>query len=159
MRNFIVIGYLIFFSCFNLLPCFSQELVSTAGDVFENPHVQMEWSLGEMMIETISHESICLTQGFHQPLVMESDQPRLPIKVMPNPFDLFVIIELPDLMDENLYASIYDINGRLIFIIRDLKERNLIDTSDLTDGVYVIYIHDGTSRVIFYDKIIKYEQP
>jgi hypothetical protein len=67
MKYPFVIGFTFAFLLLQLNNSWSQELICSAGDVFSNSSVQMEWSLGEPAIDTYSGETLLLTQGFHQP--------------------------------------------------------------------------------------------
>jgi len=45
----------------------SPEVVSSAGDYYENANVSLSWTLGEIATETYTNGNIILTQGFQQP--------------------------------------------------------------------------------------------
>ena len=45
----------------------SSEILSTAGETFQSTSMQIDWTLGELAIETIHHSNRQITQGFHQP--------------------------------------------------------------------------------------------
>ncbi|MBT3209063.1 MAG: T9SS type A sorting domain-containing protein [Bacteroidetes bacterium] len=47
---------------------FSQEIISTSGDYFENPEISLSWTIGEVAVETFSGYNFFLSQGFQQPL-------------------------------------------------------------------------------------------
>lgn len=42
------------------------QLISSAGESFKNSNYQLDWSIGELVIETYSGNQNMLTQGFHQ---------------------------------------------------------------------------------------------
>lgn len=45
----------------------SPEVVSSAGDYYENGNVSLSWTLGEIATETYTNGNVILTQGFQQP--------------------------------------------------------------------------------------------
>ena len=46
----------------------SQEVISTAGEVFETTNGSISWTIGEPVIATLVGTDNSLTQGFHQPV-------------------------------------------------------------------------------------------
>lgn len=45
----------------------SPQVVSSAGDYYDNGNISLSWTLGEIATETFSNGNIMLTQGFQQP--------------------------------------------------------------------------------------------
>ena len=158
MRFISIIGYSLILSFISLIPGWSQELLTTAGDVFSNASIQMEWSAGEMIIETLTNEEIYLTQGFHQPVTVNDIKVNDHIRVYPNPFDLDLIIEFQELESENMYAQLCDISGKIICIFYNLVLYNDIPTADIPDGIYLLRIFDSHSNLLKTVKLIKLYQ-
>jgi hypothetical protein len=48
----------------------AQQAVSSAGTYFENESGSISWTLGEVVIETLSAGETILTQGFQQPSIL-----------------------------------------------------------------------------------------
>jgi hypothetical protein len=48
-------------------PAYSQEVISNAGEHYENDNGSISWTIGEPVIETLGSSNNYLTQGFHQP--------------------------------------------------------------------------------------------
>jgi hypothetical protein len=159
MRFNLVTGYSVLFTLLFVLQCRSQELICSAGDVFSNSSVQMEWSLGEFAFDAYYDDEIFLSQGFHQPVIMKQSGTEFEIKVYPNPYDLNLFIEISELESEHMYARIFDISGKLIFNKPDLLNYNKIITSEMSDGIYLLRIYDSQSHVLKTVKIVKLFQP
>jgi hypothetical protein len=155
MRYIIVAGNFIVFSFLFLVRGWSQELICSAGDVFSNASVQMEWSLGECVIETYFDEEIMLSQGFHQPNLIRSAETDYKIIVYPNPYDLNLFIEILELESDQMYGQICDMAGKLIFTLPNLLNYNKIITSEMSDGIYLLRIYDSHSRILKTVKIVK----
>jgi len=159
MRYTIVAGNFIAFFFFFLVRGWSQELICSAGDVFANTSVQMEWSLGECLIETYFDEEIILTQGFHQPNLLRSAETDYKIIVYPNPYDLNLYIEILELDSVQMYGQICDMAGKLIFTLPNLLNYNKLITSEMSDGIYLLRLYDSRSRLLKTVKIVKLFQP
>jgi hypothetical protein len=140
---------------------YAQELICTAGDIFAGTSIQIEWSLGETMIDTYDDDHIMLTQGFHQPELIYKDKPDTLIKIYPNPFDLAFYIDLEETVSEDNHFSIvlFDMGGRSVFAQDISMGPNEIITEDIPDGIYFLKLFDVQSNLLKSVKIIKLTQP
>ncbi len=140
---------------------YAQELVSTAGDIFSGTSLQIEWSLGESMIDFYSDGHVVLTQGFHQPEPIHIDKPDTLVKIYPNPFDLSFYVDLAETESESDHFSmvLFDMSGRMVFAQDISMGANEIHTEDLPDGIYFLKLFDARSNLLKSVKIIKLEQP
>ena len=140
---------------------YAQELISTAGDVFSRTSLQIEWSLGEIMIDSYGDENVLLTQGFHQPAIIIMDIPDILVKMYPNPFDLSFYIDLEEIESESNHFSmvLFDMGGRIVFAQDIVMGTQEILTEDIPDGVYFLKLFDPKSNLLKSVKIIKLEQP
>ena len=133
---------LIFSPLFVLGQVTSPSLISSSGDSYSNSNLNMDFSIGEVVIETHQNNEI-LTQGFHQGVlniqtgVLELD---FVTKVYPNPTTNIVIVELEkDISGEIL---IYDINGKLMISDKLDNERiKQFDFSKFSQGNYLLHIN------------------
>ena len=48
-------------------PIISPSVVSSSGNSYNNEGVIMDYTLGEIVVETHANSTTILTQGFHQP--------------------------------------------------------------------------------------------
>ena len=114
----------------------SPQVIGSAGASFSNSTASTDLTVGEVVIETFSNNTI-LTQGFHQASSIEitSGVVNLDIKtkVYPNPATNFLIIEL----EKNVNAEllVYDVNGKIV--IKDKlnnEQQKQLDFSFLRQG-------------------------
>ncbi len=140
---------------------YGQELISTAGDIFSGTSLQIEWSLGETMIDSYGDGRILLTQGFHQPELIPVDKPDTLVKIYPNPFDLSFFIYLDETESESNHFSIvlFDMGGRIVFAQDISMGLNEIQSEDIPDGIYFLKLFDAKSNVLKSVKVIKLTQP
>jgi len=127
------------------------SVVSSSGDSYSNGGVIMDYTLGEIVIETFSNSANILTQGFHQgDLKITTAVVNLDIKtkIYPNPTTNFIIIEL----EKNVNAEllVYDINGKIVIKDKLNEERQKqLDFSFLTQGNYLLHINIADKQSVY----------
>ena len=127
------------------------SVVSSSGDSYSNGGIMMDYSLGEIVVETSSNNANILTQGFHQgDLKITTAVFNLDIKtkIYPNPTTNFIIIEL----EKNVNAEIlvYDINGKIVIKdkLNDAQQKQL-NFSFLTQGNYFLHINISDKKSVY----------
>jgi len=134
----------------------SPSLISSSGDSYSNSNVNMDFSIGEVVIETHQNNEI-LTQGFHQEILQIStgiSELDIVTKVYPNPTTNIVVVELEkDISGEVL---IYDINGKLMLSDKLDNERiKQFDFSKFSQGNYLLHINIKNKQDIYKIQKIK----
>jgi hypothetical protein len=126
----------------------SPEVVATAGEHYQNGTSQLSWTLGEVMIDTYSANGNTLTQGFHQTQltltsIEETNPFTLDVNIFPNPTSQFLNIDISG-KHENITASLYDMNGRLLMQEGLMKGQNSVklDLSRLAMASYLLTVID-----------------
>jgi len=129
----------------------SPSVVSSSGDSYSNGNIIMDYTLGEIVIETFSNNANILTQGFHQgDLKVTTAVINLDIKtkIYPNPTTNFIIIEL----EKNVNAEllVYDINGKIVIKdkLNDERQKQL-DFSFLKQGNYLLHINIADKQSVY----------
>lgn len=134
----------------------SNEVISSAGETQSNATVSIDFSVGELAIETISNSSNTLTQGFHQTqfLYINLTEISEPINVIsyPNPVVNELIVEIPN-NSQTMDLIIYSMEGKIIDSFR-INETLKISFSKFTPGTYIISLKNNTELIKSY-KIIK----
>ncbi|NND34641.1 MAG: T9SS type A sorting domain-containing protein, partial [Saprospiraceae bacterium] len=125
----------------------SPSVVALAGGYEKTPGgLTVSWTLGEPAVDPIRSTSVQLTQGFQQPNLKVSTGFTDPafaygLITYPNPASTELIMETD--YEETLDFRMVDISGK---IIQEGKwsNKNVIDVSFLSQGIYVIYFtNDG----------------
>ena len=127
------------------------SVVSSSGDSYSNGGIMMDYTLGEIVVETFSNSANILTQGFHQgDLKVTTAVVNLDIKtkIYPNPTTNFLIIEL----EKNVNAEllVYDINGKIV--IKDKlneEQKKQLDFSFLNQGNYFLHINISDKQSVY----------
>ena len=129
----------------------SPSVISSSGNSYNNGGVNMDYTLGEIVVETQTNTTTILTQGFHQGVLKVNTSVEnidIKTKVYPNPTTNFIIIEL----EKNVNADIlvYDINGKLV--LKDkLNDENQkqFDFSFLKQGNYFLHINLADKQSVY----------
>tara|TARA_Y100001968_G_C19057300_1_gene572062 strand:+ start:121 stop:573 length:453 start_codon:yes stop_codon:yes gene_type:complete len=125
-----------------LLPSllFSQEIISTQGDHYDNVNGSISFTIGEVVINTATDGMNDLTQGFHQTnwdfVNVEDYDPNFEVLIFPNPSIDVLTIVVDDFY--NINYKVYDPSGKLI-LHDNMKEKQIdIQTSNLAVGTYIL---------------------
>jgi len=142
--NFILVIVLTYLQVASLQ---AQELVSTAGNYFENEQVSISWSLGETVIDTYASGELTLTQGFQQPAIhlgtfYENPDSDFQLTAFPNPTKAFVTVQTNHNQTENLEYRLFDIRGSLILSDRLAGDNTRINLDDYHPGIYFLSIQN-----------------
>ena len=136
----------------------SPSVISSSGNSYNNGGINMDYTLGEIVVETFQPTVTplpltytILTQGFHQGILKVTTSVEnidIKTKVYPNPTTNFIIIEL----EKNVNADIlvYDINGKLV--LKDkLNDENQkqFDFSFLKQGNYFLHINIADKQSVY----------
>ena len=95
----------------------SPVLVSAAGDSFETADQQLDFSLGEIAINSYESSENRLTQGFHQPIILSvglwEASPKSSIRLFPNPSSRHITIDIGQ-VHEGFRWQLYGLDGKLL---------------------------------------------
>ena len=129
----------------------SPSVISSSGDSYSNGSVIMDYTLGEIVVETHTNSSTILTQGFHQGVLKVNTEVvniDIKTKVYPNPTTNFLIIEL----EKNVNADIlvYDINGKIVIKDRlNNEQQKQLDFGFLKQGNYLLHINIADKQSVY----------
>jgi hypothetical protein len=138
----------------------AQQVVSNNGDSQSAAGVEVSWTVGEAVIETLVGGSTTLTQGFQQTkltvtAVSELLVPELEIKVFPNPTQEFITVHFSEYIEGSRYF-LYDFTGKLL-------ENKLIHSADMeidmqkyASGQYILKLANKSRQPIQTFQIVKY---
>jgi hypothetical protein len=142
--------------------CFGQQirtinfpfLLSSSGNIMQNEEFGLDWSLGEIAIETIGNDSHLLTQGFHQPSFSltssyASKIADIDILVYPNPTNRNLNVKLSLDAYDTLKLSLLDVSGKLL-LNREYHGQVFNESlalENLSAGVYFLKIYTSSLKV------------
>ena len=127
------------------------SVVSSSGDSYNNGGFIMDYTLGEIVVETFSNNANILTQGFHQGVIKVNTSVEnidIKTKVYPNPTTNFLIVEL----EKNVNAEllVYDINGKIVIKGKlNEEQKKQLDFSFLNQGNYFLHINISDKQSVY----------
>jgi hypothetical protein len=125
----------------------SPEVISTAGNHFDNGTIQVSWTMGETITETETNGTTQLTQGFHQTnlsavSVMDIDA-SISFDVFPNPVINTLTVKVEDEAIGYVLTLIAP-DGRIAFTEKIETKSQTIDFTEYATGTYFLNLsNDG----------------
>jgi len=151
MKFILIVGLLL-----SLSSVFAQQVISTQGDSYTSSNASIDFTVGEVVINTLSNGSTDLTQGFHQThwnfLGVEDAAPQFEVSVFPNPMGSELHIQSP--ISENVHFSLFDAAGRLLMEGPLTEEEQILDVALLAPGSYVLRL-DQMGEMLKNFKLVK----
>lgn len=123
------------------------RVISPAGSTYESSGILLEWTVGEVAVQTLENPNNLLSQGFHQPTYNIVSIEPIPkeigkLSVLPNPFTSFFEITMAFENSENGVIELYDMYGKQIFKT-PFEGKSVVEnyvTTKLTPGAYLLVI-------------------
>ncbi|MDB4344254.1 T9SS type A sorting domain-containing protein [bacterium] len=137
------------FSLFATITGSAQEVVSTQGDSYSNASANIDFTIGEVVINTGTDGTNDLTQGFHQTnwnfLGVEDFAPDYEAIIYPNPTE--DVLNIRTSTFENVSYTLYDAQGKLVMQNILLAEQTPIQVSQLAPGSYSLTLNNQTQNL------------
>ena len=134
----------------------AQEVVSTQGDSYSNGTANIDFTIGEVVINTGTDGTNDITQGFHQTnwnfLGVEDHAPSYEATIFPNPTS--EVLNIRTSTFENVTYSLYDAQGKLVLQDKLSAEQTKIPVSNLATGSYSLILNNETQNLKTF-KVIK----
>ncbi len=139
-----------------------RDVLSSAGNVSKTSTMQMDWTLGELCIETMSSTKGMYTQGFHQPIVVLTKETlvkgkQLKITAAPNPVSTKLKVSFEAEKEESVILSVRDAGGRIVFTKTVLTTDSGIEInmSSFSQGLYILSVQMLSGEMLENFKIVK----
>ena len=140
---------LVLFSLFATLTVSAQEVVATQGDSYSNASANIDFTIGEVIIDTGTDGTIDLTQGFHQTnwnfIGVEDHAPNYEAIIYPNPTE--DVLNIRTSLFENVTYTLYDAQGKLVLQDVLSAEQTPIQVSQLAAGSYSLTLNNETQNL------------
>mgnify|MGYP001388431852 CR=1 FL=1 len=137
---------------------FGQEVVSTRGGSYTNSNGSIDFTIGEVIINTGTDGTNDLTQGFHQTnwkfSGIENHTPSYEAVIFPNPTEESLNIKTSTY--ENVVYTLYDAQGKLVMQNELVEEQTSLQVSHLAPGKYSLVLNNKTEKLKTF-KLIKHK--
>jgi len=147
----ILLGIGLVASSFSNAQSVTPEVTATAGAHFAIPSIQLSWTLGEPITQTLSNSSAQFNQGFQQSnitLVGISDFDfEYSVEVFPNPTIDVVKVKLSE-SDFSGRMNIIDPTGKTIFEKDITDSEFLLDFAPYSQGIYLLNLTDENGTLL-----------
>lgn len=141
---------LVLFSLLTTITVSAQEVVSTQGDSYSNASANIDFTIGEVIIDTGTDGTNDLTQGFHQTnwnfLGVEDFAPNYEAIILPNPTSEALNIRTSTF--ENVTYTLYDAKGKLVMQNILSAEQTPIQVSQLAPDSYLLTLNNETQSLM-----------
>ena len=148
---------LVLFSLLCTSTIFAQEVVSTQGDSYSNGSANVDFTIGEVVINTETDGTYDITQGFHQTnwnfAGLDDLAPELEVNVYPNPSSDVLFVSTVQF--EGVSYTLTDANGKIIKGNDLSLETTSIDVKQLAPGNYSVILYDRNQNKLKVFKLIK----
>ena len=147
------------FSFFASLTVSAQEVVATQGDSYSNASGSIDFTIGEVIIDTGTDGTNDITQGFHQTnwnfVGLEDHSPNYEATIFPNPTS--EVLNIRTSAFENVTYTLYDAQGKLVMQNILSAEQTPIQVSQLAPGSYSLTLNNQTQNLKTF-KLIKHSK-
>jgi len=127
----------------------AQEVVSTQGDSYSNASGSIDFTIGEVVINTETDGTSNITQGFHQTnwnfVGLEDHAPSYEATIFPNPTS--EVLNIRTSTFENVTYTLYDAQGKLVMQDILSSEQTPIQVGQLAPGNYSIFLNNETQNL------------
>jgi hypothetical protein len=134
----------------------AQEVVSSQGQTYSNANGSIDFTVGEVIINTGSNGTNDLTQGFHQTnwnfLGVEDFAPDYQATIFPNPTQ--DVLNIKTSVFENVTYTLYDAQGKRVMQNILSAKQTPIQASQLAPGSYSLTLNNETQNLKTF-KLIK----
>ena len=140
---------LVLFSLLATISVSAQEVVSTQGDSYSNGTANMDFTIGELVINTGTDGTNDLTQGFHQTnwnfVGLEDHAPDYEATIFPNP--TLEVLNIRTSTFNNVTYTLYDALSKIV--IQDIlsSDETPVQVSQLAPGNYSLTLNNGTQNL------------
>lgn len=134
------------------------SVIASTGASTSSGNVKMDYTVGEVVVETFSAGGNTLTQGFHQTnltlVAIENAELFSEINLYPNPAHDILNVDIPATYAV-LNVNLYDVTGKLLRNNPDATGKLTYDVSNLATGTYYLQIMNPKTQQVKTFKLVK----
>lgn len=139
----------------------SPGVISSAGGTGNTEGISLNWTTGEVVVQTFTTDSLTLSQGFQQGNYTIATAANtlqgtgMEVDVYPNPVRHNLSVNFEELTDETVQLKLLNLTGKVIMIreISDPINVYRMNMRNINPGSYMLIVRVDNGRKTF--KIIK----
>jgi hypothetical protein len=140
---------LVLFLLLTALNVSAQDVVSTQGNSYSNGSGSIDFTIGEVVINTGDDGTHTIAQGFHQTnwnfLGLEDHVSSYEVSIFPNPTSAVLNIQTSSF--ENVTYTLYDAMGKIVLQDKLSAAQTPIQVSQLAPGGYSLILNNETQNL------------
>lgn len=151
----------------------SPSIISPNGGVAQNSIMILEWTIGEIAVESYHSGEKFYTEGFHQPMLIVEpvDKPQSIttrtdasseesvglVRVMPNPVSSTLNVQFELETQMNIQLRVFDLQGQLLDSqkLKIEQGNTTVDFSSYPTGMYMLHVESEDGLFVRSCKISK----
>ena len=154
------------FVCLCNAQSLSPSIISSSGELSKTKNIQLEWTLGEIAVKSLSTSTGMITEGFHQPLSSEEIIQNLPIQdynfdvtISPNPVKAQLNINIASDLDQTGTIYLSNLAGQRLEQLRTSFYNQSLewDFNALPGGMYFLSFFSEEGELLKTFKVAKAE--
>ena len=118
------------------------QVIASSGTTYAVSGVNLSFTIGEPLTNTLGAGATSLSQGFHQQtfdiVAIEDHLPNFDISVYPVPMDQFVSVECTQ--EDLIQVRIYDVAGRSLLTSAVFSKKIMLNVQDMANGPYMLVV-------------------
>ena len=144
----------------------SHSVIAPAGTSEKGSTITLDWTMGELAVQSSETSNILLTEGFHQPMLIVEEVLEAPETPLSNQLNVWVG---PNPTSANLYIKIdSELGGEAVLSLKTIKGRllrsetvNLLmgdyewNLGQYPSGLYLVTLHTKEGELLKSYKVIK----
>jgi len=136
--------FLFCFSFLTLSYVSGQSVIAVQGDSYTSANVRLDFTLGEVIIATVSDTNQVLTQGFHQTqwelTGIHDNDPVYEANVFPNPTSEYLTLEAASF--QGVDFTMYDAIGKTVIQGKLDAPKTDLAVHFLSEGSYILVLYN-----------------
>lgn len=144
------------FFIFSIFSVAAQEVISTQGDSYSGTGGGIDFTIGEVVIDTDTSGTCSIAQGFHQTnwnfVGIVNHKPDYIVTIFPNPVGSVLNIKTSSFT--NVTYTLYDAQGKIVLQNILSAEQTALQVSQLAKGSYLLILNNATQNLKTF-KLIK----
>lgn len=134
-----------------------RQVIASSGQYFENSNFNVQATIGETVIPTLTSGNVILTQGFQQPdstvtVNVENTLVSLGFSLFPNPTATQFSLYLKSDKAITIVMQLFDLQGKEITQAKTVSFQNtfteVFDIQQLAAGQYTLRLQDKTGKML-----------